>query len=143
MSPTLFNVVVDSAVRHWILLKMEDKVVIQDRLIHSVGWILGVFYADDELLVSQDLEWIQGILNVIIRLFRRIGLAANVATLKTMAYQTGEIILGLSEEAFSRRSKGKGATYREGLRIKMLHLDCRVETTAGSMIDHHRQLHGT
>ena len=27
LSPTLFNVVVDSAVRHWILLKMEDKVV--------------------------------------------------------------------------------------------------------------------
>ena len=98
---------------------------------------------DDDLLVSREPEWIQVALNVLIRLFRRIGLAANVATLKTMAYQTREIILGLSEEAFSRPSKGKGATYREGLRIKMLHLDCRVETTAGSMIDHRRQLHGT
>ena len=73
VSPALFNVVVDSVVRHWLSLTVEDEAVIQDRLGHAVDWILGVFYADDGTLGSWDLEWIQGALNVIIRLFWRKG----------------------------------------------------------------------
>ena len=48
---------------------MEDKAVIEDRLVHAVVHILGVFYADYWILGSQDKEWIQGSLNVLVRLF--------------------------------------------------------------------------
>ena len=112
-STTLFNVTVDSVVRHWLSLMVEDEVVIQYGIVHVVEQSLGVFYIDDGILGSRDLEWLHGKLNVLIRLFRRIGLAANVKTLNTMTCQPGAIISGISEEAFGQNITGKGATYRE------------------------------
>ena len=119
MSPTLLNVVVNSVVRHWILMAVEYKAVIQNGLGHAVGQILGVFYADDGLLVSRYPEWLQGALNGLIRMFCQIGLVANISKSKTMACHLGEIILGISEEVFGRRSTGKGETYWEWLRRKI------------------------
>ena len=56
-------------VLHWLLLTVEYQAVIQDRLRHMVGRSLGGFYAHDGILGSQDPEWIQGALNVLIRMF--------------------------------------------------------------------------
>ena len=39
---------------------VEDGSVIQDGPGHTVGQILGMFYADDGLLRSRDPEWLQG-----------------------------------------------------------------------------------
>ena len=36
-SPTLFNIVVNSVISNWISLIVEDKLVIQDGLVHAVG----------------------------------------------------------------------------------------------------------
>ena len=63
---------------------VEDGAVIQDRLGHAVGWILGMFYAYYGLLVSQDPEWLQVSLNIHIGLFRSICLAANISKSKNM-----------------------------------------------------------
>ena len=68
--------------------------------------ILEVFNAYDGLLVSQEPEWLQGALNVLVRLFLRIGLPSNVAKLKAMMCQPGEIRSGISEETFGYRSTG-------------------------------------
>ena len=67
--PTLLNVTVDSVVRHWISLMVEDEAVIQEGLGHAVGQKLRVFYVYDGILGSRDPEWIQGSLNVLVRLF--------------------------------------------------------------------------
>ena len=74
---------------------MEDKAVIEDRLVHAVVHILGVFYADYWILGSQDKEWIQGSLNVLVGMFQGIGLVANIAKLKTMACHPGVIRSGM------------------------------------------------
>ena len=50
MYPTLFDVSVDSVVRHWFSLIVEYKSFIQDGLVHAAVWIIGVFYVDDGLL---------------------------------------------------------------------------------------------
>ena len=42
-------------VYHWLSVMLEDEAVIQYRLSHAVGRSLGVLYADDGLLVPQDL----------------------------------------------------------------------------------------
>ena len=77
--PTIFNVEVKSVFRHWILLVVEYGAVIHDRLGHTVGQSLGVFYADDGLLGYWHPEWMQGALNILIQLLRKTGLANNVA----------------------------------------------------------------
>ena len=69
LSPILLNVVVDSVVRHCLYLAVEDEAIIQDGLVNTVGRELGVFYADEDILVSRDLEWLMGALNVLIGLF--------------------------------------------------------------------------
>ena len=71
--PTLLNVEVDSVVRYWLPMKVGDNAVIHDGLGHGVGRILGVFYEEDSILGLQDLECIQGSLNVLIGLLLRIG----------------------------------------------------------------------
>ena len=45
-------------VRHWLLLELKNGAVIQDGLEQSLIRSLGMFYADDGLLVSQEPEWI-------------------------------------------------------------------------------------
>ena len=49
-----------------------------------MGRSMGVFYADNGFIVFQDPEWIQGAVNVLIGLFYRVRLVANVAKNKTM-----------------------------------------------------------
>ena len=71
---------------------------------------MGVFYEYDSLLGSREPEWIQGALNILIKMFWRIGLVANVAKLKTTMCQLGAIGPGMSEEIFYRSSTGEGET---------------------------------
>ena len=101
-----------------------------------MDWDTRLFYADGGILVSQDSEWLQGSLNVLIILFRRIGLADNVAKSKMITYETGAIILEMLVEMFGWCSTGKGAIYRERLRRKATCLYCRVEMTDVSVTAH-------
>ena len=78
-SPTLFNMAVHRVVWNWLAMKMEDDVVTHDGLGHAVGQNLELFYVENGLLGSRDPKWLQGYLNVLIGLFRQIGLTANVA----------------------------------------------------------------
>ena len=50
VSPTLFNVDFNSVVQTWLLITVEDDVVAHDRLRNTVGQIMSVIYADDEIL---------------------------------------------------------------------------------------------
>ena len=75
-----------------------------------------MFYADDCMIGSKDLEWIQGAINIIIRLFRRVGLMANVEKYKTMTCHPGVICMEMPAEAFIWKSKGEGVTYQDHLR---------------------------
>ena len=83
--------VVNSLVCHWLSLKMEDRLVIQDVLGHTMGWIMGVLYVDYGLLGLQDLWWLKGALNVLIGVFQWIGLASNISKSNTMNFHTVSI----------------------------------------------------
>ena len=65
-----------------------------------VVWSLGVSYADDVILGSQDQEWLQGTLKLLIILLRWIGLSDNVTKSKSMTCQPGETRSGMSQEEF-------------------------------------------
>ena len=122
---------------------VDDESVIQDRMGHAVGRSLRMFYDTDGLLGSRDTELLQRALNILIKMFWRIGLAANSVKSKTMMFQAGVIILGMLEEEFGCCSTGEGTSYLERLRIKSPCLYCRVEMTAGSMTDHFWKIYET
>ena len=83
---------------HWLSMSLEDVAVIHDGLGHAVGRSLKVFYADNGFIGLWDLEWLQGVLNVMIGPFLRIGLMESVAKSKKMTCHPGAIWLGMSEE---------------------------------------------
>ena len=62
---------------------------------------MGLFYADDGIIISRDPEWILGAITVLIGLFGRVRLMVNVAKYKTIPCQSGSIPTEVSEEDFS------------------------------------------
>ena len=89
VSPTLFNVVVDSVIRTWLAIKIEDQRVAQYILVETVGRCVVLFYADNCMVGSRNPDWLQHAMNFLVGLFSRYGLAANVAKSRTMIFQPG------------------------------------------------------
>ena len=105
---------------NWISMTVEDDAVIHDGLVHVVGWSIGVLYSDDGPIGLWDPEWLQEAPNVLIDMFRYIGLMSNVAKSKIMTCQPETIRSGMSEEAVGRIITEKIATYRERLWRQLL-----------------------
>ena len=84
ISPTLFKLIVDNLVCNWLALMLDDQLVAYDGLVLALGRCIGIFYANGCMLVLRGPEWLQVPLNVIIGLFRRYRLVANVTNSKAM-----------------------------------------------------------
>ena len=80
-------------------------------------------------------------MNVLVGLFRRYGLAANVAKSCTMTCQPGILRLGISEEAKALKYTGLGDSYRVRLRRSIPCPECGVDLTTGSMTEYRRRMH--
>ena len=115
---TLFNVVVGNVVWTWLAMIVKDQAVAQEGLGLNVGRFLRVLYADEGMIGAQDSEYIQNALNVLIGLFWRYGIVANIAKYRTITCQPRTLQSGMSEEAVNRRCTGVGASYCEQLRIR-------------------------
>ena len=74
--------IVDNMVWNCLALKLEDKLVAHEGLGLAVGHCLGMFNANNSMVGSWDLEWLQGTLNVILGLFWKHRLVVNVAKYK-------------------------------------------------------------
>ena len=106
-SPTPFNVAVESVIGHWLSLTINNHAANHDDIGEAVGHNLGVFYVNDGMIVSRNPGWLHKDINVLIGLFRRIGLEANISKSKTMIFQmeksgTGCQRMHLPEEAQER-----------------------------------------
>ena len=86
----------------------------------AVGRYLGVVYANYRMVCSRYPEWMQQLMNVLVGLFQRYGLAANAAKFRTMACQPGALRLGMSEKAKALKCTGVGYSYRARLRQRIL-----------------------
>ena len=106
VSPTLFNVVVDNAIRTWMAMTVEDKRVAHDRLGETVVRCLGIFYANDGMVGSRYADWLQHLMNVLVGLLRRYGLTANVAKSFTITCQPGALWLVIYAESKALKCMG-------------------------------------
>ena len=142
-SPTLFNVAVDNMVCHLRSLIVEDNSATHYVLGMVVGRSMGVIYADDRIIRSRELEWIQGVINVLFGIFIRVVLMYNVSKSNTVSCQLGAIITGMLEEASSHSGIGERDMYWEHLCRSTPCPNCRVELTSGSMTAHRIRVHRT
>ena len=72
LSPTIFNVVVDAVVRHWLeglQNATEDKGATGRK-----GHFSAVFYGDNRLVGASDPDRLQGAFSALVAIFDRVGL---------------------------------------------------------------------
>ena len=56
----------ESVVKHWLSITLEDESAVHDSNRMVEGRSLGIFYANDGLIGLRKPEWLQGYLNVLI-----------------------------------------------------------------------------
>ena len=81
---------------------MDEDSSTHDRLGMEVGRYMEVFYADHGMIGLRDPEWLQGAINVFIRLLIRVSMMSNAEKSNTMTCQSGAIYTGMSETDISR-----------------------------------------
>ena len=72
---------------------------------------MGVFYEENGMVGSRDSDWLHHTMNVLVGLFRRYGIAANVAKSCTTTCQIRSLRVGMSEEAMALEFTGVGDFY--------------------------------
>ena len=109
--PTLINAAGEIVIRHWLSLTMENLSETHGDVGETVVQKWGIIYANDGMFGSHNPEWLHKVIKVLIGLFRRIILEANIENSKKMNCHPGSIWSGMSAEKFTRRSTGEGANY--------------------------------
>ena len=113
LSPTIFNVVVEAVVRHWVTSVIADADAEErGNMVREGIHQAALFYADDGMVASSDPRWLQGVFSTLVGLFDRVGLRKNFGKTVVMVCQPCQAAGILSEAASGRRSTGAGPTYR-------------------------------
>ena len=85
LSHTIFNVVVDVVVRHWVYMMVECAE--EQGKLGKVGRHQNdLFYADDVMVALLDPRWLQGAFSTLVGLFDRVGLRTNARKTVGMVY---------------------------------------------------------
>ena len=77
LSPQIFNVVVDAIILHYSRLVANNKAV-PNGFVHALTDKSPFFYAEDGLVASTNIMWLQWSFNMMIIIFEQIGLCTNV-----------------------------------------------------------------
>ena len=115
LSPTIFNVVVDAVVRHWVMgviVGVEERSERGKEGRHQAA----LFYADNVMVSSSDPRWLQGVINTLVGLFDRFGLRTNFGNTVAMVFRPFQADGNLLEASYGRRITGEGPIYRERLK---------------------------
>ena len=76
LSPTIYNVVVDTVVQHWVtgvIAEAEAREELGKEGRHQAV----LFYADNGMVALSDPGWLQGAFNTLVGMFYRVGLQTN------------------------------------------------------------------
>ena len=112
LSPTVFNMVVDSVNFHWVMLLVGGESG-PDGFGRLVQWMAEFFYADDRPLTLPRLSRLQVASYVLTGLFYRVGLHTNINKIVGMVCQPCHIVGVHLEMAYMRRITGVGPYFWE------------------------------
>ena len=109
LSPTIFNVVVDAVVRHWVTLVVEEAEKRGERGKEGRHQA-ALLYADDGMVASSDPRWLQWAFNALVGLFERGGLCTYVGNTVIMTCRPFPAAGNQSEVAYGRKMTREGPT---------------------------------
>ena len=135
LSPTIFNVVVNAVVCHWVKMAIEEVEKRGER------WKEGrhqadLFYADGGMVAPSDPCWLQWAFNALVGLFERVGIRKNVGKTVSMVCRPCQAAGNQSEAEYGRKMTGEGPTYRERQKERVDCGKCRKEMAVGLLASH-------
>ena len=141
LSPTIFIVVVDAVVCHWVTLVVKESEIRGER-VREDRHQAPLFYADNGMVASSNPRWLQWAFTTLVGLFDRVGLDTNTGKMVSMTCRPCAAGGNQSEEAYGRKMKGAGLTFMERKRERVECRDCGKEVAAGSLDSHRMSQHG-
>ena len=118
LSPTIFNVVADAVIRHWLMLVTPTDAG-TGVLVLTIIELAAYLYADDGLIALTQPEKPQREFDVLTGFFDRVGLRKNTEKTASMVYQTCHAPGVISSEAYKRHTTGISPTFWERQRRKV------------------------
>ena len=112
ISPTIFNVIVDAVVRHWVMVMVEGAEERGERGQEGMHQNT-LFYTDNDIVASSNPQWLQGAFSTMFGLFDRVVLWNNVVKAVGMVFRPCQAAGTQSEAAYGLRMTGEGPSYRE------------------------------
>ena len=141
LSPTIFNVVVDLVVRHWVSVMAqvaEERGGRGQEGRHQNA----LFYADDGMVALSDPRWLKGTFSTLVGLFDRVGLKTNVRKTSGMVCRLCQSARTQSEMVYGIMITGAALLYRERQRGRIQCKECGEEMALGSLVGHMQTQHG-
>ena len=123
LSPTIFNVVVDAVVWHWVHGVVEEAEA-RGETGREGRHQASLFYADDGMVALLDPAWLQGAFNVLVGLFDRVGLQTNFGKTVGMVCHPCQAAGNITQAAYGRRLTGEGNSYKERQRDRLECAEC-------------------
>ena len=112
LSPTMFNVVVDAVVCHWVTMALAEAKKRGERG-NEGRHQASLFYADDGMVALSDPSWIQWAFDTLVSLFDRVGLRTIVGKKVSMVCRPCQAAGTQSTAAYRRKMTGEVPTYQE------------------------------
>ena len=137
--PTIFNMVVDVVVRHWMTVVIAGEEERGQEGRHQAA----IFYADDGMVASSDPHWLQGSFNTLVGLFDWVGMRTNVRNTFDMVCCPCQAVGNQLEEVYGSPITGEGLTYRERQKGWVHCREYRNKMAEGSMASHMMTKHGS
>jgi DNA-directed RNA polymerase subunit RPC12/RpoP len=131
ISPVIFNIVIDAVIREWDI--QVCKAQLTDLAIF--------FYADDGRIDGKDDGMVQEGLNIVVDLFRRMGLQMNSTKTKAMIHFRAGLPRALRPEAYARIFDKSLPSARERRRQQVQCPECSLSLARNSLTRHLHQIH--
>ena len=112
LSPTIFFMVVDAVIRHWVTL-VEGEEAVPDVFEQVVQCLEALFYTKNVLLALSRPARIQTALGVLTGFFEKVVLHTNVNKTVGLLFQPCHIVGVHSEVAYTRRMTGVVPSFQE------------------------------
>ena len=141
LSPTIFNVVVDAVVRHWVTLAVEEAEMRGEQG-REGRHQAALFYANNSMVASFNSRCLQWAFNTLDGLFDCVGLHTNAGKAVSMTCRPCPTAGNQSEKAHGRKMTGEGPTYQERKREQVECGHCGKGMAAGSLDVHRIVQHG-
>ena len=135
LSPTIFNLVVDAVMRHWVAV-MAEGAEERDERGQEGRHNNPLLYEEHGMAAFLDPQCLQGSFITLVGLFDRVVLCTNVGKTVGMVYRPCQAAGTQSEAMFNRRIMVEGPSYQERQKGRVQCRECGEEMAAGSLARH-------